>query len=464
MNERLVQYDRDIKEKKVAFVGFGVSHKDLVPIYVSKGAKVFVCDKRSENELGVEICSELRSRGVTFELGESYLEHLSEMDVVFRTPGMNYFTPELRKAKENGVIITSEMETFFELCPAPIFAVTGSDGKTTTTSVIAEFLKKAGKKVYLGGNIGTPLLPLIEEVKASDIAVVELSSFQLISMRPSPTVSVITNIAPNHLDVHKDMDEYIEAKTNILKYQSGYGRTVLNADNEITNSLSEYAKGELCKFSIKHPVDYGTYMDKNGDILITRNDLSVRVMNKQDIKIPGMHNVENYLAAIAAVIDFVDIPDIVKVAKTFEGVEHRIEFVREIDGVRWYNDSIASSPTRFIAGLGAFSQKLIVIAGGYDKKIPFEPMGAPAIEKVKTLILMSDTAEKIENVMRATEGFKESGMKIVRVSNMDEAVAIAHEIAQDGDIVTLSPACASFGLYQNFEFRGRHYKELVMGL
>ncbi len=464
MNDRIVQYNRDIKEKKVAFVGLGVSHRDLVPIYIEKGAKVFVCDKRNYDEMDTELCDRLKKLGVVFELGENYLDNLSEMDVVFRTPGMNYFTPQLKQAKDNGVIITSEIETFFELCPAPIFAVTGSDGKTTTTSIIAEFLKRSGKRVHLGGNIGTPLLPIVDSIEVSDIAVVELSSFQLISMRTSPTVAVITNIAPNHLDVHKDMDEYISAKTNIIKYQSGYGRTVLNADNEITDSLSDMVKGELCKFSIKHPVGYGAYLSENGDILIARDSLSVRVMNKKDIKIPGMHNVENYLAAISAVIDFVDVPDIVTVAREFEGVEHRIELVRELDGVRWYNDSIASSPTRFIAGLGAFDQKLIVIAGGYDKKIPFEPMGIPSIQKVKTFILMGDTAQKIEDVVRATPGFEESGMKIIRVENMQQAVEIARKQATYGDVVTLSPACASFGLYQNFEYRGRHYKQLVNNL
>ena len=284
---------------------------------------------------------------------------------------MGVSSPAPSKARELGKVVTSEMEVFFDLCPCKLYAVTGSDGKTTTTTLISEFLKAQGKTVHLGGNIGRALLPIIESIDEHDAAVVELSSFQLISMRKSPDVAVVTNVAPNHLDVHKDMDEYIAAKKNILLHQNAFSKTVLNMDNDITNQMSELVRGKLYQFSRRSIPNNGAYLSENGSIIMVNNGEQTEIMKASDIRLPGIHNVENYLTAISAVYDDVDRNNIVKVAREFGGVEHRIEFVREVGGVKYYNDSIATSPTRTIAGLNSFGQKLVVIAGGYDKKIPF---------------------------------------------------------------------------------------------
>ena len=304
----------------------------------------------------------------------------------------------------------------------------------------------------------------MEEINYDDVAVVELSSFQLLSMRKSPDVAVITNVAPNHLDVHGTMEEYIDAKKNIIAHQNAFSKTVLNQDNEITNSLSDMVRGKLVKFSRTSKVECGAFLDAEGYLCYNDYGNVTKIMHKDQIRIPGIHNVENYLTAISAVWGEVSIENMVHVAETFNGVEHRIEFVRELDGVKYYNDSIATSPTRVLAGLNSFNQKLIVIAGGYDKKIPFEPLAKPVNEKVKDLILLGVTADKIQKAVTECPEFKTSGLKIYRVNTLEEAVAKAKEVASVGDVVTLSPACASFDQYPNFEARGVHFKNIVNNL
>ena len=427
------QFFKQINGKKIAMCGIGVSNTPLVLNFLSKGATVYACDRRSREQIGA-LADELEAAGAALRLGDGYLDNL-EVDIIFRTPGMNFNLPELEAARKKGIAVTSEMEVFFDLCPATIFAVTGSDGKTTTTTLIAKMLEAEGKTVHLGGNIGKPLLPEIESIKPEDFVVAELSSFQLISMRKSPDVAVVTNVAPNHLDIHKDMDEYVEAKKNILLHQNAFSRTVLNRDN-------------------------GAWLDTDGTIHMAYRGIDAPIMHRNEIAVLGDHNVANYLAAIAAVWGYVSMDSIKRVAHEFKGVEHRIEFVRELDGVKYYNDSIASSPTRTIAGLKAFDRKVLLIAGGYDKHIPFEPMVPYIIEKVKKLYLCGDTAEKIVKCIRADENYK-GEPEIVRVKNIDEAVAAAHKDAVSGDIVTLSPACASFDAFPNFAARGNYYKDLV---
>ncbi len=463
MNDKLNSFYKSLHNKKASFIGLGRSHRELLPMFASKGAIVTLRDKRTREQIGEE-ADKLEALGIKLTLGENYLENLCEEDIILRTPGMNYFTPALQQARKSGAFVTSEMELFFDLCPCKIYAVTGSDGKTTTTTVISEFLKAQGFSVFLGGNIGFPLLPRIEQIGPDDRAVVELSSFQLISMRKSPDVAVITNVAPNHLDVHKDMQEYIDAKRNIYLHQGGISRTVINADNEITASFLPEIRGEAMQFSRRITPALGCYLAEDGTLTMNDRHSVTPVLHMDEIRIPGIHNVENYLAAISAVWGEVSKENIVSVAKNFGGVEHRIEFVRELDGVTWYNDSIASSPTRTIAGLNSFKQKLILIAGGYDKKIPFEPLAPKIIEKVKVLILMGVTAPKIEAAVTACEGYDPDKLTILHVSSMQEAVQKAREVAEKGDIVSLSPACASFDLYPDFEARGRHFKELVNAL
>lgn len=452
------QFFEQIKGKKIAMCGIGVSNTPLILSFLSKGAKVYACDRRSREMIG-EIADTLEKAGAELCLGDGYLDNL-EVDIIFRTPGMSFNLPELEAARKKGIAVTSEMEVFFDLCPATLFAVTGSDGKTTTTTLISKMLEAEGKRVFVGGNIGKPLLPEIENITRDDFVVVELSSFQLISMRKSPDVAVVTNLAPNHLDVHKDMEEYIDAKKNIILHQNAFSRTVLNHDNEITRDFKKYVRGQSLSFSMTEPLKNGAWLESDGTIHMSYRGIDAPIMHRDDIAILGDHNVENYLAAITAVWGYAGMDSIKKVAKEFMGVEHRIEFVREVNGVKYYNDSIASSPTRTIAGLKAFPQKVHLIAGGYDKHIPYEPLVPYILQKVEKLYLCGATADKIEKAVRSDENY--SGRpEIIRVKNIEAAVNRAKELAKPGDIVTLSPASASFDAYPNFVARGNHFKELV---
>jgi len=454
-NPAITAFFHEIKGKHVAFCGIGRSHMPLIELFQKHGATVTARDRRSFQELG-ENGRILQALGVELILGKDYLAGLTE-DVIFRTPGMRFYLPELEAARRRGSVVTSEMEVFFRLCPCKIYAVTGSDGKTTTTTILSEFLKAEGKTVHLGGNIGKPLLPEVESISPDHVVVAELSSFQLISMRRSPDVAVVTNLAPNHLDIHRDMDEYVDAKKNILLHQDGFSRTVLNADNQVTAGFAGLVRGDCWQFSRKQKPVRGVFCDGT-QILVNGQPL----MEVSEIKLPGWHNVENYMAAIAAAWGDVSPQSIRKVAHEFGGVEHRMEFVRELGRVKYYNDSIASSPSRTISGtLACYDENLILICGGYDKHIPYEPLGSPICQRVKELILMGDTGPKIEAAVRGCAEYKEGSPGIHHVKDMPEAVALAHALARPGDVVSLSPASASFDLYPGFEARGRHFKELV---
>ncbi len=452
------QFFSKIAGKRIAVCGIGVSNTPLVEDFLKGGARVIVCDRRTRETIG-PLADKLEQQGAELRLGENYLKNL-EVDIIFRTPGMNYYLPELVKARENGIAVTSEMEVFFEVCPATIFAVTGSDGKTTTTTLIAKMLEAEGHRVHIGGNIGMPLLPRIMDIKPEDYVVVELSSFQLISMRKSPDVAVVTNVAPNHLDVHKNMDEYINAKKNVLLHQNAFSRTVLNDDNDITRGFGDEVRGQYMHFSMNTPVSNGAWLADDGTIYMAYRRMIAPIMTTDDIALMGRHNIANYLAAISAVWGYAGADSILKVAREFHGVEHRIEPVRTVDGVRYYNDSIGTSPTRTIACLKAFESKIILIAGGYDKHIPFEPLAPYIIDKVKVLILTGPTAEKIEKAVKSDPNYN-GQVKIIHSESMRESVEIAHKNAESGDIVALSPACASFDAYPNFAARGNDFKELV---
>lgn len=463
MDKRIENFFKSMNGKKIAFCGIGTSNLPLIELFIKYGASVTACDRRTREQLG-DSADVAQKAGAKLSLGDDYLKNL-DVDIVFRTPGMRYYMDELVEMRNRGVVVTSEMEVFFDLCPCKIYAVTGSDGKTTTTSIISQMLQAQGKTVHLGGNIGKPLLPEIESIGYDDAAVVELSSFQLISMRKGPDVAVVTNLAPNHLDIHKDMQEYIDAKKNLVIHQGAFSRVVLNKDNEITNGFEPECRGRVLKFSRKSRLNNGAYLDENNNIVFADNGKKTVVMNIADIKIPGMHNVENYMAAISAVWGEVSVENIVNVAKTFAGVEHRAEFVREFEGVKYYNDSIASSPTRTALGtLSLYDFKIILIAGGYDKKIPYDGLGPVICDKVKYLILMGATAPKIKAAVLNADNYSDGNPTIIEVSNMEEAVAKAREVAKPGDLVSMSPASASFDLYKNFDQRGKHFKSIVNGL
>lgn len=462
MNTKAIEYLKTLKGKKIALIGLGRSHLPLISLFTKYGAIVYGCDKRDRDNLN-DIATNAENEGAILSLGKNYLESI-DVDMALRTPGMKYYCDELNNLRDKDVEITSEMELFFKLCNCKIIGITGSDGKTTTTTIINEILKKDGYTVHLGGNIGKPLLPEIESIDEEDIAVVELSSFQLISMDISPDISVVTNLAENHLDIHKDMQEYIDSKKNIVKYQHENDRCVLNLDNELTNAFENDTKARVYKFSKYKEVNRGSFL-KNGYIYYKDNEEIKKIININNIRIAGMHNVENFMTAIAAVYDIVDVNSIIYTAEHFAGVEHRSEFVREINGIKFFNDSIASSPTRTALGtLSLYDFKIILIAGGYDKNLDYTSLGELICSKVKVLILMGDTADKIENATKASHDFYKSDIKIIRVTNMEEAVKKAYENAETGDIISLSPASASFDLYKDFEERGRHFKSIVNNL
>lgn len=451
---KLDEFKYNVAGKNITVIGIGISNLPLIKYLVSLGANVTACDRRSAEDLG-ENYTELENLGVKFNLGDGYLNNLSG-DMIFKTPGMRYDVPELLKAKENGSIVTSEMEVFFEVCPSHIIAVTGSDGKTTTTTLIHKMMTDAGYKTWLGGNIGNPLLTDTEKMKENDWVILELSSFQLHTMRKSPEIAVITNISPNHLDMHKDYKEYIDAKKNIMLYQNEGDTLIVNADNQVTADIGKSASGAVKYFSRNGMAD--VYLDGN---IIKRG--IVEILNIKDIKIPGMHNVENYMAAIAAVSGLVSKDVIVNVAKTFGGVEHRIELVRTLDGVKYYNSSIDSSPNRTINTLRVFPNKVIMIAGGKDKGIPYDEIGPALAEHVKVLILIGATSDKIQEALDAEINKTGNGkdIEVIRATSYEDAVNTARSKAHDGDVVLLSPASTSFDMFRNFEERGNLFKKIV---
>ena len=456
----LQEYLQSLREKTVAVIGIGVSNTPLIRLLLQNGISVTACDKRSRADLG-ELAVELEAGGAKLQLGSDYLEGLDQ-DVIFRTPGMRPDVPQLLAAREKGSVITSEMEVFFDVCPCSIIAVTGSDGKTTTTTMIAELLRASGRTVHVGGNIGKPLLVEAGDMDPTDSVVLELSSFQLMTMTKSPHICVVTNLSPNHLDMHKGMEEYVASKENIFLHQSAGDVAVFNLDNDITREQSGRALGEVRMFSRRSTVENGVYL-RGEEIVRCRDGAETVVMTTADIKLPGIHNVENYMAAIAALEGLVDDETIRTFAREFGGVEHRIELVRTLDGVRYYNDSIASSPTRTIAGLRSFKEKLILIAGGYDKNIPFDELGPEVVERVKVLVLCGATAEKIRAAVEAAPGYEVGKPVIVTASNLTEAAEAARAHAVEGDVVTLSPACASFDQFPNFMARGKAFKAIVNG-
>ena len=444
------RYFTSLKDKKIAVLGLGVSNRPLVRLLLEYGCQVIGCDRTPREKLDAEVL-QLEQLGCELHLGDTYLDDVAA-DIAFRTPGMHPENPAIQRLRANGAEITSEMEIFFEVCPCTIVAVTGSDGKTTTTTLISEMLKAEGKTVWLGGNIGTPLLNLVPQMGDSDYAVVELSSFQLMDMRRSPHIAVITNLAPNHLDVHKDMDEYVEAKKNIYRFQSENDILVVNADNELTNKC--VGVGETRSFS---RLGKGNVCIKNGVICRNRTP----VLETKDILLPGVHNIENYMTAIAAVEGLVSDDAVRNVATTFGGVEHRIELVRIKDGVRYYNDSIASSPSRTIAGLRSFPEKVILIAGGYDKQIPYDVLGPEICSHVKLLILGGATGPKIR---QAVEGCAGEKPEILDCGDLASAIMAAVAAAKAGDVVLLSPASAAFDQFKNFMVRGAFFKKMIMEL
>ncbi|MBO5478830.1 MAG: UDP-N-acetylmuramoyl-L-alanine--D-glutamate ligase [Clostridia bacterium] len=460
MNEKLQEFNTYLRNRKVAVIGLGVSNIPLLDYLYNLSAKVTVFDDRNIEQIPKEIMDKITKYTFEFSFGENNLSKLVGFDIIFRSPSCMPTKKELVAEQQRGAIVTSEIEMLMTMAPCKVIGITGSDGKTTTTSLIYEIVKTAGYNAYLGGNIGYPLFTKLAEMQEDDIIVLELSSFQLMNMTVSPDISVITNVSPNHLNIHKDYEEYIEAKKNIFKNQNENGILVLNYDNDITRECRKEANGKVIYFSSKEKLENGIIVD-NDVIKECEDRLRKHIINTKDIHLRGMHNYENVSAAIAATKSFVDMDTIITAIKNFKGVAHRIEFIRELDGVKWYNDSIGTSPTRTMAGLHSFDEDIILIAGGYDKHLDYEPLAKPIVEKVKALILIGQTSEKIYEAVSKELEAQGKELDIYQCNEFPQIVEVARKVAKPGQVVLFSPASASFDLFKNFEERGNTFKKLV---
>ncbi|MFR0922626.1 MAG: UDP-N-acetylmuramoyl-L-alanine--D-glutamate ligase [Clostridia bacterium] len=459
-NKKLEEFNEYIRFRKVAVIGLGVSNLPLLEYLYNKKAQVTVFDERTLEEIPEETINKINTYEFDTFFGKNCLENLNGFNVIFRSPSCLPTRPELQKEADRGAIVTTEVEMLMEMCPCKIIGVTGSDGKTTTTSLINAILQHAGYKTFLGGNIGTPLFTKLPEMEPNDIVVLELSSFQLMNMNISPDIAVITNITPNHLNIHKDYQEYIDAKKCIFKNQKENGILILNYDNDITRECSKEANGKVIFFSSKTKLDNGFIVDD--DIIKECNDgIRKHILNTDEVILRGNHNFQNIATALAATKTLVGTDVAIEAIKIFKPVEHRIEFVREIDGVKWYNDSASSSPTRTISGLNAFKENIILIAGGYDKNLEYEPLAKPVVDKVSTLILIGQTAEKIYDVVKNESEKENKKININMCDTLEQTIEIAKKSAKKGDVVLFSPASASFDMFKNFADRGNKFKDLV---
>lgn len=462
-NKKLEEFERYIRGKKVAIIGMGVSNIPLLDYLYNKGSKVIVFDRRALSDINQEAVSKINQYSFELIYGENSLDELVGFDIIFRSPSCRPDTPQILREVERGAIVTSEIEMVLKLTPCKIIGITGTEGKTTTTSIIHAIIQKSGKKCFLGGNIGKPIFTQIKDMKKEDIVVLELSSFQLMEVDVSPEIAVVTNIFPDHLDVHKSYEEYRETKKNIFKFQKENGIVVLNHDNEFTRDFAKEAEGKVIFFSSNEKLQNGYIYDKSDEtIKYCEDGVRRHILKKEDIKLRGIHNYENICSALAATSSIVDVDVQIQAIKEFNGVEHRLEFVRELNGVKWYNDSIGTSPASTIAGLKSFNEDIVLLAGGSDKGLDYEEIGKVIASKVKVLILTGPTSSKIEEATKKALNGKQ--IEIYYCTNMAEAVNLANETAKRGDVVLLSPASASFDLYQNFAQRGNIFKEFVTAL
>ncbi len=459
-NNKLEEFNLFLKNKKVAVIGLGVSNLPLLDYLYEKGAKVTVFDERSKEQISEEILYKIINNSFEFSFGKDYLKKLKGFDIIFRSPSCLPTIPELQAEEERGAYITTEIELVLKMTPCKVIGVTGSEGKTTTTTLISEIIKDAGYKCFLGGNIGIPLFTKISEMRPEDIVVLELSSFQLMGMETSPNISVITNITPNHLNIHSSYDEYIDAKKNIFRYQTAKDILIINYDNIITKEFGAEAPGKVIYFSSKEKIPNGFIVDND---IIKRSEENIRehIINTKDIKLRGTHNYENICAAIAATKDLVELDSVIDTIKNFQGVHHRLELIRELDGVKWYNDSAATSPTRTIAALNGFSEDVILIAGGSDKNLDYTPIAKPILEHVKKLILIGQTSSKISDAVKDEANKQHKNIDIYKCNSLQETINLSKQFAKEGDVILFSPASASFDMFKNMYDRGDQFKNLV---
>lgn len=459
-NDKLEEFEEYIKFRKVAIIGLGVSNLPLLEYMYKKKAKLTVFDERNIETIPKSVMDQITAYGFQFVFGKNCLESLEGFDIIFRSPSCLPTKFELQQEENRGAIVTTEIEMLMKMCPCKIIGVTGSDGKTTTTSLIHAILQKAGYHVFLGGNIGMPLFTKLSEMTPEDIVVLELSSFQLMDMEISPDIAVITNITPNHLNIHKDYEEYIEAKKNIFKFQNENGILILNYDNEITKNCAKESNGRVIFFSSEEKLDNGLIVD-NKVIKECEDKIRKHLLNGEDAILRGSHNLQNIATAMAATKTLATLEDTVEAIKEFKPVEHRLEWIREINQVKWYNDSASSSPTRTLSGLHSFDEDIILIAGGYDKNLDYEPLAKPIVEKVKALLLIGQTSGKIFDVVKEELESQKKDLPIYMCESLAQTVTMAKKLAKPGSVVLFSPASASFDMFQDFADRGNQFKKLV---
>ncbi len=442
--------------QKIGILGLGKENVALVKYLINKNAQLIVCDQKSKEELG-DYYNEISDLPLQFRLGPQYLDHLEDFQVIFRTPGLPYLDEKIQKAKANGVEISSQIKLFFQNCPSPVIGVTGTKGKGTTTSLIGEILKNAGKDVFVGGNIGNPPIEFIEKLNDKTIVVLELSSFQLQDLEISPHIAIVLDIKIDHLDIHRSEKEYIEAKRNLVKHQSKDDFAVINADYLTSIEFASSTSAKVFWFSRRKSVEPGCF-SLYGDIVLRTDDDEFPILKTADIQLRGEHNLENITAAItASYLAGADVNSIKKTIKDFKGLEHRLEFVSEVEGIKFYNDSFSTTPDTTIAAIRSFSEPIILLVGGSEKNSDYEELGKVISKsKVKMIIPIGLTYERIIREIKNPE------IKITnQVFSMSEAVKIAKENSQKGDVVLLSPASASFDCFKNYKERGKIFKEEV---
>lgn len=459
-NQKLEKFEEYIKNKKIAVIGVGVSNIPLIDYLFEKKAKVTIFDDREEEKISKDIFDKIKKYKFDYYFGKRNLDNLHGFEVIFRSPSCLPTKPELVREKERGAVVTTEIEQLIKMAPCKVIGITGSDGKTTTTTLTAKILEDGGYNVYLGGNIGIPLFTKLKEIKPEDIIVLELSSFQLMDMEVSPDISAITNITPNHLNVHKDYQEYIDAKKNIYKHQKSTGILVLNADNELTNSCQNDANGDVILFSSKQRLDYG-YIVEDGIIKECNDGIRRHLISQDEIKLKGIHNLQNICTALALTKDLVNTEKALNTIKEFSGVKHRLELVRVFNGVEWYNDSASTSPTRGISALNSFNKEIVLIAGGADKNLDYTPLGIKIVEKVKSLILIGQTASKIYEAVKIEEEKQNKKVDIHMCETFKQSLELAKRIAKPGQIVLFSPASTSFDMFKDMYDRGDKFRKEV---
>ncbi len=458
MKQKLVEFNEFLENKKIAVIGAGVSNVPLIQILYESELDVTVFDKKELNDMPEVARFLIENNHIKTSLGEHYLDALQGFDVIFRSPSFLPTNPYLQKEMERGALITTEVEQVIKLAPCKVIGVTGSKGKTTTTTIIHAILQGLGYSTYLGGNIGTPLYSKLNEMKEDDLVVLELSSFQLMDMKVSPHIAVVTNISPDHLDIHGSYEEYIEAKKYIFLNQGEDDVLVINYDDEIVKEFYKEAKGEVRYFGMGDIRD--SYVLKKDNNIYFNNEL---IIDTKNLLLKGSHNYLNICTALNTIRDYIHVDNLKlqEIVESIHPVHHRLEFVRELNGVRWYNDSASTTPDKALAGIGAFDEKIVLIAGGYDKNISYEPLARAIVKKVSKLILFGSTKDKIyHEVMKLPKGLS-SRVQIYVMDTLEEVVEVANKVSESGEVVLFSPASASFDMFQNAYQRGDLFKELV---